>query len=207
MEEIELLVEKIVRDLAAIENSHSRTVIISERLSTHPAYTAVEILRVIFDSSSCMKPGYQEVMLSLLDIRVVEKWTGAGKVREIADAAFERGYEDIYRHFTGVAGMEHPVGEDEVEKDPEIQALTLGERKSLARAPNKKRLLDKLLHDQDPTVIANLINNPRLTERDILKIASKRPTRSWKRFSKTGNGWFATRSRRPWSAILTPLRT
>ena len=37
-------------------------------------------------------------------------------------------------------------------------------------------LLRKLLKDQHPTVIRSLLLNPRLTESEILKIASLRPT-------------------------------
>lgn len=52
--------------------------------------------------------------------------------------------------------------------------ITLGERRALARRPNKD-LLDKLLADSDERVIAHLLNNPRIIERDVLKLTSKRP--------------------------------
>jgi hypothetical protein len=52
--------------------------------------------------------------------------------------------------------------------------LTLGERKTLARRPNRKSF-DKLLLDPDPTVITQLLGNPRLTEDDVLRVAARRP--------------------------------
>jgi hypothetical protein len=36
-------------------------------------------------------------------------------------------------------------------------------------------VLNKLLHDPNPMVIRNLLNNPRVTEREVLRISSKRP--------------------------------
>ncbi len=52
--------------------------------------------------------------------------------------------------------------------------VTLGERRSWARRPDRD-LLDRLLHDPDPIVIRHLLQNPRVVEVDVLRIASKRP--------------------------------
>ncbi len=37
------------------------------------------------------------------------------------------------------------------------------------------RWLEKLLHDQDPGVIRNLLSNPRVTETEVLKLSSRTP--------------------------------
>lgn len=52
--------------------------------------------------------------------------------------------------------------------------LTLGERKALARRPDRFAL-DRLLRDPDPTVIRNVLANPRITENDIVRMAARRP--------------------------------
>ncbi len=54
--------------------------------------------------------------------------------------------------------------------------LTLGERKSLARRPDRE-MLARLLLDPHPEVIRRLLANPRLTEDDVVRLASKRPCR------------------------------
>lgn len=51
--------------------------------------------------------------------------------------------------------------------------LTLGERKSLARTSNR-RLLDRVLRDPEPSVIQSVLENPHLTETDVLSIASSK---------------------------------
>ena len=53
--------------------------------------------------------------------------------------------------------------------------LPAGIRLSAARLQDRFRL-DRLIHDRDPRVISNLLHNPRIVERDVVKIAAMRPT-------------------------------
>jgi hypothetical protein len=55
------------------------------------------------------------------------------------------------------------------------RALSLGERKALARRPDRFTL-DRLLRDPHPHVIRTLLANPRVTEDDVVRLAAKRPT-------------------------------
>jgi hypothetical protein len=55
--------------------------------------------------------------------------------------------------------------------------ITLGERKSLARGSRTTReVLDRLMRDPDPSVLRLLVENPRITEADVVRIAALRPT-------------------------------
>ena len=56
--------------------------------------------------------------------------------------------------------------------------LTVGERRSLARKPNRKAF-ERLLRDPHPLVLRNLLQNPRLTEDDVVRLAAKRPLRGY----------------------------
>ena len=56
----------------------------------------------------------------------------------------------------------------------DLSQFTLGERRALARRA-KPLLLEKLLVDPDPAVIRNLLNHPRLSEREVVRVAAKRP--------------------------------
>lgn len=57
---------------------------------------------------------------------------------------------------------------------PAGRPLTLGERKAAARTHDRERLL-LLLRDPHPAVVAILLENPHVTEADVVKIASARP--------------------------------
>ncbi len=54
--------------------------------------------------------------------------------------------------------------------------LTVGERRSLARRPNRKSF-EKLLGDPHPLVIRQLLQNPKLTEDDVVRWVARRPPR------------------------------
>lgn len=57
---------------------------------------------------------------------------------------------------------------------PMDRPLTLGERKALARTHRREKL-NLLVRDPHPAVVAILIENPYLTEADIVKMAAARP--------------------------------
>jgi hypothetical protein len=57
---------------------------------------------------------------------------------------------------------------------PTGRPLTLGERKWLARTHDRERLL-LLLRDPHPAVVGILLDNPYLTEPDVVRIAAGRP--------------------------------
>jgi hypothetical protein len=54
--------------------------------------------------------------------------------------------------------------------------LTLGERKSLARRPDRETMR-RLLADPHPEVIRRCLRNPRMTEDDLIPLAARRPGR------------------------------
>lgn len=54
------------------------------------------------------------------------------------------------------------------------RTLTLGERKAHARRPNRF-MLDRLLRDPEPSVVRNLLQNPRITEDDVVRMVARRP--------------------------------
>ena len=72
---------------------------------------------------------------------------------------------------------EHDLPDDEEHKVPQYvpgRTLTLGERKSLARKPDR-RLIDRVARDPSPAVIELLLNNPKLTEDDVVRLCARRP--------------------------------
>ena len=57
---------------------------------------------------------------------------------------------------------------------PADRPLTLGERKALARTHRRDKLL-LLLRDPHPDVVAILLDNPHVTEAEIVRVAAARP--------------------------------
>ncbi|GDX79529.1 hypothetical protein LBMAG42_13400 [Deltaproteobacteria bacterium] len=93
------------------------------------------------------------------------------RVTELYMAARDAGFRDVAARFLG----DRPaVGAPGAENNPHLD-LSPGVRTSAARARDRL-LIDRLLHDRDPRVIRALLDNPRLVERDAIKIAALRPT-------------------------------
>lgn len=81
----------------------------------------------------------------------------------------------VARMFLSPVPQDNPTA-DEALVDNEHLSLPLGVRRSAARTRDRL-LLDRLVHDRDPRVIAMLLDNPRVVERDVVRIAAMRPTR------------------------------
>lgn len=93
----------------------------------------------------------------------------------IAEAARERGDVDTARRLT--AGPGARALEDDSPQVPDFgrgRAITLGERKSLARRRDRD-LLARVLRDPHPDVIRIVLSNPALTEADVVRLCAKRP--------------------------------
>lgn len=54
-------------------------------------------------------------------------------------------------------------------------SMPLGWRKTHARG-SRRDMIDRLLHDPDPSVLTILLQNPRVVERDAVFLAARRPT-------------------------------
>lgn len=96
-------------------------------------------------------------------------------------AAKEGGHDQVARLFLNASPA--TLSEREEQKAlaaeraviPRGRVLTLGERKSLARSHRREMLLH-ILRDPHPDVVRIVLHNPHVTERDVLVIASRRPS-------------------------------
>lgn len=100
--------------------------------------------------------------------------------KALYEAAAARGHHAVARMFLAASPPAAPAAQLERQLAPERpvepagRPLTLGERKSLARTHDREEIA-MMLRDPHPAVVAILLDNPHVTETDILKIASRRP--------------------------------
>jgi len=99
--------------------------------------------------------------------------------KALYEAARRRGHDAVARLFLEASP---PASDDDLAKQlqperplkPRGRALTLGERKALARTHERDAIL-LLIRDPHPDVVAILLDNPHVTESDVVRIASARP--------------------------------
>lgn len=86
-----------------------------------------------------------------------------------------RNEESVMGMFMGEPLRGSPTVDESFTGNDHIE-LSLGQRRAAARSKDRF-VLDRLLHDRNVLVISLLLNNPKIVERDVVKIAALRPTR------------------------------
>ena len=97
----------------------------------------------------------------------------ADRLAQLRDLAIEERAFGAYHWFSCMDACE-AIGHAEYHGPRSDRPL--GTRRADARRAQGKEL-EKLLHDPDPDVIANLMHSPHITEAFVLKLCSKRPVR------------------------------
>ncbi len=167
--------DELVLGLARIHDVRQRGYALASRLAGLETEIAVDTLKAIRDRALV---GDEDCLLlynALTVTGILADVLGAAKISVLVETAQSRGdYETV------AILMDFPQeGQDEGPLQPFLDAAlketSLGMRKTLARKPDF-RLISRIAHDQDHRVIEILLNNPRLTERDVIKIGATRPT-------------------------------
>jgi hypothetical protein len=104
------------------------------------------------------------------------------RLREEAEGRSLLALERLIRHpartgRTAAAAVSDKVARHDVPSDGRGRPLTLGERKSLARTPDRDTM-QRLAADPHPDVIHRVLCNPRVLEDDVVRMAARRPGRS-----------------------------
>ncbi len=159
---------RLARKLAALPEPAMRAHVLQEFLAATDPAEAVHVLADIQVRGRQGGPPFDVALVALATVLT----------REALD--YEQ-LEDLYREakaadlelllelfFSGKE--EHPYhSRDEAQRD-----YTLGHRKWLAR-DTRRDVLARLLQDPEPEVMPNLLQNPRITERDVVLLAARRP--------------------------------
>ncbi len=168
-----VLVQRLCRKLAAIRGEALRAQVAGAELRTHaPAELAALLGQLLRDARH--RPAAANA------VTAVTRALARGEIDPeliAAAAACARSRADRLVEAllaTGPAARTYDQNEEKF-VDRRMRALTLGERRALSRSRDID-LLIRLAHDQDPRVIQQLLENPRLTEREVIIIASRRPT-------------------------------
>ncbi len=173
MEEIEALAAKFLLDLKALPDPAMGLALLGRRLTPLKPRRVAQFLDIIY-KKTLPKEAAKKILALLIDPADLKGILGEQRCRQVYMASIELELDKVSRLFTDLPP--HKAGPSGYDKEEEarMESTTLGERRSMSKL-NIKDTIDRLLSDPDPMVITNILNNPRVTEREILKIASKRP--------------------------------
>ena len=168
--------------LAAIPEPRMRVALLAETLGHIAPRAAVDLLAELLDRAGDSPAPHRAALDAALLVLEEEALLGYERRAELYEAAVAAGRGDVALLLidaaptaSGTAKLERELGKER-RLVPGGRSFTLGERKSLARGHSRELLL-QLVRDPHPDVIAVLVDNPHLTEADVLRLASHRPMR------------------------------
>jgi hypothetical protein len=171
--------EGIVRATLALVDAPLRAAHVRELLVTARPSELAPALDDICARAEQAEPRARECLLSVVDALFADDPHVATAVQRLREEVAEGAFLALERVLRAPAARRPDERDPNEERVPDYgkgRPLTLGERKSLARRPDRD-VMARLLLDPHPDVIARLLENPRLTEDDVLRLAAKRPNR------------------------------
>jgi hypothetical protein len=175
-EEVPSLAEAWFATVATVQDRSIRSCVVSQAAIRHdPVDVAAALERVCMlaeQAESRARDVLDAWVTHLVDAENEAYWT---EIRSIAERA---GYLALGRLLRRRRTIYEANARDPQERPASAlqgRPLTLGERKALARGRDRF-MIDRLLRDPHPAVIKNLLGNPRVTEDDVIRLASRRPT-------------------------------
>lgn len=173
MEDLEAIVSKVLSDLMALPEEGMRLNFLSRRLLSLSDDDAAGLLEILCKMGKRGEAA-PKVRALLIDQKGLKSGLGDERYRRIYLASVKLGLHRVSRLFSELKPHKKGLTGYEQEEEAPMELITLGQRRSMSKGPIKD-VLDRLLSDPDPMVVGNLLDNPRMTEKEVLKIASKRP--------------------------------
>jgi hypothetical protein len=165
--------QKLVLSHAGIPERTMRTKILKKKLAAVPDGLVVDIINEAFVRARPGDLSHAHFILSAVDI-FSDPGIPPMRLLSLYQLAISRGYKEAANIFMAPEPRKTPYGEYDFVEGRDLDYLTLGEKRSLARTRVKDRL-DRLLYDSSPLVVKNILENPTMTLRDVIKMVSRRP--------------------------------
>jgi hypothetical protein len=170
-------VERLKRVLQSLPDLALRMAWLRDFLANGSSHDRATVLNSLCEDNERAEPQAREALLPLaLLFASLGECDLVDQLRAQAEARHLLSLSRLVRRAPPPTVLDRPARDLPVPDYGTGRELSVGERKSLARSPNR-RAFDKLLKDPHPLVIRQLLENPRLTEDDVVRMAARRPAR------------------------------
>jgi hypothetical protein len=164
----------LVRHLVALPEEAMRRAALLERLEAMGASAAADALAALVAACSSGDAETRLVFRTFAALLTKPPGLPYDFMQELYASAKGGGHDDLLRLLLAPpAAAEHPESPPP-EPDKRVRGMTLGERKWMARRPDRIQL-ERLLQDPHPQVIRNLLLNRHITEQDVIAVITRRP--------------------------------
>ena len=161
--------EQIVNTLSAVPERSMRTHLLVEKLCVLEPEAVAELLQKIIIAAAGQRGDYC-LALEALDVPSLTHRTGNSFMSDVYRHAQNSGFEELVRILSRPA----PSRVFDTSGENSSDEIPSGIRISRAKNGNRDQLT-RMFSDTNPQVIRTLLENPVLTESDVLKLAAKRP--------------------------------
>ena len=172
-----IFVDRFLGKALTVQERQMRALALVRRLRRIDVHLCFGLLEGLLDRAARKLGNAQELLLDLTTARPLVGALGYDKARRVYELAARRGRLDVARM---LLSPEAPAHRDVAlsflaKQNEKMPDQSLGWRKKLARGTDRMKI-DRLLFDRSPQVVALLMDNPRIIERDVIRIAAMRPT-------------------------------
>jgi hypothetical protein len=173
--------ESLVRATLSLGDGALRATYVASLAQSWPTEVLARVLDVVCERAEQAEAGPREALVAIVDGLNADGMEDiVQRLREEAVGASLLALERLVRNPVPPSRAPHAFGANaraRVPDDGKGRPLTLGERKALARRPDRETM-QRLMADPHPDVIARLLRNNRITEDDVVRLAAKRPGRA-----------------------------
>lgn len=177
----------LVRATLSLHDAALRSRYVANTARTWPIEILARVLDTLCERAERAEAPSREVLVALVDaLNDPEMAETVQRLREEAVGESLHALERLIRHPSRssdtLACEDRGRSPDEVSRTDAGAAgapgrsLTLGERKWLSRRPDRD-LIEHLLRDPHPAVVAGCLRNSRVTEEDVVRLTAHRPGR------------------------------
>jgi hypothetical protein len=170
---MEEALKKLVLDAASLPEDAMRLDLLRRRFAGFGPEEIASFLSSVYRDKRRSK-GIEHIKSLLVDPASLASLMDRDKLRATYAAALEMGHMRVSRLFTDLSPRMAGLAGYDKEEEARMEHISLGERRSLGKVLSRETL-SRLLSDPDPIVMTNILNNPRVVEKDVVKVASKRP--------------------------------
>jgi hypothetical protein len=163
------------RRLARIADPEQRARSLGGHLAGHDPGLIAATLAEIIEAADRREPGADLLVKAMITPGLRIAWDERLAIQVVAHAR-GAGRHDLAGMFLHLPPMDERVAPPTPPLPKALAKVPLGVRRSLARRGDIG-LIERLLGDPDPAVVANLLNNPRVTEVEVVLMAARSPVR------------------------------
>ncbi len=168
------LASDFVNKLIVYKEPAIREKVFLKNIKVIPADILSDIIMYVISKAYKKEGIYLEISSMFTSKALLKEALGEKGMYDLMRAAASKGYKEFSVFLLESRSVSAKKEVDEPLPDPKIEGMPIGLRKTLSKSHNRD-IIEKLLYDQEPSVINVLLSNPRITETDIIKMVSRRP--------------------------------